>query len=122
MEQAGKDAWPISGATFILMHKAQAKPDLAEYADVLAATPLSVDAVRHTANLVYEYEARRQIEAWIAAGRITVNGELVSYASLPAASVPPGLTNGQPYYYKLFAQDTSGWTGGSSSKPSGVPP
>jgi phosphate transport system substrate-binding protein len=25
-EQAGKDAWPISGATFILMHKAQDKP------------------------------------------------------------------------------------------------
>jgi phosphate transport system substrate-binding protein len=25
-EQAGKDSWPISGATFILMHKAQEKP------------------------------------------------------------------------------------------------
>ena len=25
-EQAGKDAWPISGATFILMHKVQDKP------------------------------------------------------------------------------------------------
>ena len=25
-EQAGKDAWPISGATFILMHKTQDKP------------------------------------------------------------------------------------------------
>lgn len=25
--QAGKNAWPVSGATFILMHKAQAKPD-----------------------------------------------------------------------------------------------
>jgi phosphate transport system substrate-binding protein len=25
-EQAGKDAWPITGATFILMHKAQEKP------------------------------------------------------------------------------------------------
>jgi phosphate transport system substrate-binding protein len=25
-DQAGKDAWPISGATFILMHKAQDKP------------------------------------------------------------------------------------------------
>ncbi|MDQ6638601.1 MAG: phosphate ABC transporter substrate-binding protein PstS [Pseudomonadota bacterium] len=25
-DQAGKDAWPISGATFILMHKAQEKP------------------------------------------------------------------------------------------------
>jgi phosphate transport system substrate-binding protein len=25
-DQPGKDAWPISGATFILMHKAQAKP------------------------------------------------------------------------------------------------
>ena len=25
-EQAGKDAWPITGATFILMHKAQDKP------------------------------------------------------------------------------------------------
>ena len=24
--QAGKDAWPISGATFILLHKAQEKP------------------------------------------------------------------------------------------------
>ena len=24
--QPGKDAWPISGATFILMHKAQDKP------------------------------------------------------------------------------------------------
>ena len=25
-DQAGKDAWPITGATFILMHKAQDKP------------------------------------------------------------------------------------------------
>ncbi len=25
-EQPGKDAWPISGATFILMHKSQDKP------------------------------------------------------------------------------------------------
>jgi len=25
-EQAGKDAWPITGASFILMHKAQDKP------------------------------------------------------------------------------------------------
>ena len=25
-DQPGKDAWPISGATFILMHKAQDKP------------------------------------------------------------------------------------------------
>ena len=25
-EQAGKDSWPITGATFILMHKAQDKP------------------------------------------------------------------------------------------------
>ncbi len=28
-EQSGKDAWPISGATFILMHKVQAKPQQA---------------------------------------------------------------------------------------------
>jgi phosphate transport system substrate-binding protein len=28
-DQAGKDAWPISGATFILMFKAQDKPDSA---------------------------------------------------------------------------------------------
>jgi phosphate transport system substrate-binding protein len=28
-DQPGKQAWPISGATFILMHKAQAKPDVA---------------------------------------------------------------------------------------------
>ncbi|MBQ0932895.1 phosphate ABC transporter substrate-binding protein PstS [Ideonella sp. 4Y16] len=26
-EQPGKDSWPLTGATFILMHKAQAKPD-----------------------------------------------------------------------------------------------
>ncbi|OIR13930.1 phosphate-binding protein PstS precursor [mine drainage metagenome] len=26
-EQAGKDSWPITGATFILMHKTQDKPD-----------------------------------------------------------------------------------------------
>ena len=25
-EQPGKDAWPITGATYILMHKAQDKP------------------------------------------------------------------------------------------------
>ena len=25
-DQPGKDAWPITGATFILMHKAQDKP------------------------------------------------------------------------------------------------
>ncbi len=29
-DQAGKDAWPISGATFILMHKAQQKPEQAK--------------------------------------------------------------------------------------------
>jgi len=29
-DQPGKDAWPISGASFILMHKAQAKPEVAE--------------------------------------------------------------------------------------------
>jgi phosphate transport system substrate-binding protein len=29
-DQAGKAAWPISGATFILMHKSQAKPDTAK--------------------------------------------------------------------------------------------
>lgn len=40
--------------------KVQAKPDLAEYSDVLSATPTTVDAVKHTANLIYEYEARRQ--------------------------------------------------------------
>ncbi|MES2887025.1 MAG: phosphate ABC transporter substrate-binding protein PstS [Pseudomonadota bacterium] len=28
-EQAGKDAWPLSGATFIMMHKAQDKPEQA---------------------------------------------------------------------------------------------
>jgi len=28
-DQAGKGAWPISGATFILMHKKQEKPDIA---------------------------------------------------------------------------------------------
>lgn len=28
-EQSGKEAWPISGATFILMHKVQAKPQQA---------------------------------------------------------------------------------------------
>lgn len=40
--------------------KAQAKPDLDEYRDVLSTTPTNVDAVKHTANLIYEYEARRQ--------------------------------------------------------------
>jgi len=29
-DQAGKDSWPISGATFILMHKQQAQPDRAK--------------------------------------------------------------------------------------------
>jgi phosphate transport system substrate-binding protein len=29
-DQPGKDAWPISGATFILMYKTQAKPDVAK--------------------------------------------------------------------------------------------
>jgi phosphate transport system substrate-binding protein len=28
-DQAGKSAWPISGATFILMHKSQEKPEIA---------------------------------------------------------------------------------------------
>ena len=28
-EQPGKDSWPLTGATFILMHKAQAKPEQA---------------------------------------------------------------------------------------------
>jgi phosphate transport system substrate-binding protein len=26
-EQPGKDSWPLTGATFILMHKSQAKPE-----------------------------------------------------------------------------------------------
>ena len=29
-DQPGKDAWPISGASFILLHKSQAKPEVAE--------------------------------------------------------------------------------------------
>jgi phosphate transport system substrate-binding protein len=29
-DQPGKDSWPITGATFILMHKVQAKPDRAK--------------------------------------------------------------------------------------------
>ena len=29
-DQPGKGAWPISGATFILMHKSQAKPEIAK--------------------------------------------------------------------------------------------
>ncbi|MBV8168361.1 MAG: substrate-binding domain-containing protein, partial [Alphaproteobacteria bacterium] len=29
-QQAGKDSWPISGATFILMYKKQDKPDVAK--------------------------------------------------------------------------------------------
>jgi len=29
-DQAGKSAWPISGATFILMHKSQEKPEVAK--------------------------------------------------------------------------------------------
>jgi phosphate transport system substrate-binding protein len=29
-DQAGKDSWPISGASFILMHKEQDKPDVAK--------------------------------------------------------------------------------------------
>src|SRR5947199_4871646 len=29
-DQPGKNAWPISGATFILMYKTQAKPDTAK--------------------------------------------------------------------------------------------
>jgi len=29
-DQPGKNAWPISGATFILMHKSQAKPEVAK--------------------------------------------------------------------------------------------
>lgn len=55
-------AWRAKqGEKFVsTIDKAQAKPDLAEYADVLSATPLKADAVRHTANLLYEYEARRQ--------------------------------------------------------------
>jgi phosphate transport system substrate-binding protein len=31
-DQAGKDAWPLTGATFIMMHKAQDKPDQAKNA------------------------------------------------------------------------------------------
>ena len=31
-DQPGKDAWPITGATFILMHKAQDKPAQATHA------------------------------------------------------------------------------------------
>lgn len=35
-------------------------PDLGEYADVLATTPTKVDAVRQTADLIYEYEHRQK--------------------------------------------------------------
>lgn len=38
--------------------KVQAKPDLAEFADVLKSTPTKVDHVKALANTVYEYEAR----------------------------------------------------------------
>ena len=31
-EQPGKDSWPLTGATFILMHKVQAKPEQASAA------------------------------------------------------------------------------------------
>lgn len=64
-------AWRAKqGEKFIsTIDKAQAVPDLAEYADVLATTPTNVDAVRTTANTVYEYEARRQ-------GKETFDAEL----------------------------------------------
>lgn len=39
--------------------KLQAQPTLGEYAQVLATQPTKVDAVRQTANLIYEFEARR---------------------------------------------------------------
>jgi hypothetical protein len=49
------------GEKFIsTIDRALVKPDLGEYADVLASMPTKVDAVKHTANIVYEYEARRQ--------------------------------------------------------------
>jgi hypothetical protein len=38
----------------------------------------------------------------------TINGELVSYASLPAASVPAGLTNGQIVRVRLQTTQVSG--------------
>lgn len=64
-------SWRVKqGEKFVsTIDKAQAVPDLAEYADVLATTPTKVDAVRATANLVYEYEARRQ-------GKQQFDGEL----------------------------------------------
>lgn len=54
-------AWRTSqGEKFIsTIDKLQAQPELAEYAGVLGTTPTKVDAVRQTANLIYEYEARR---------------------------------------------------------------
>lgn len=42
------------------IQKSAAQPDLAEYAEVLSSTPEKVDALKHTAGLVYEYEARLQ--------------------------------------------------------------
>ena len=53
--------WRVKeGERFVsTIDKLQAKPDLDQYGDVLAATPTRVDAVRATTNLIYEYEARR---------------------------------------------------------------
>lgn len=82
--------------------KTQAKPDMGELADVLATQPTRVDAVKHTTNLLYEYEARRQ-------GKTQFDNDL--YKDV-AARVMGQTKDGQGNVYGGVGAQGTGWGDG----------
>lgn len=82
--------------------KTQAKPDMGELADVLATQPTRVDAVKHTTNLLYEYEARRQ-------GKTQFDNDL--YKDI-AARVMGQTKDGQGNLYGGVGAQGTGWGDG----------
>ena len=106
-------AWRTSqGEKFIsTIDKLQAQPELAEYAGVLGTTPTKVDAVRQTANLIYEYEARR-------AGVETFDSSL--YRSV-LRRVMGETTDANGNAYGGVGKQGTGWTDGKWSSKVLVP-
>jgi hypothetical protein len=106
-------AWRAAqGEKFVsTIDKLQAQPDISEYADVLATTPTRVDAVKQTANLLYEYEARRN-------GVTQFDGTL--YKSV-LRRIMGETTDSQGNAYGGVGKQGSGWTDGKWSTKVFVP-
>lgn len=106
-------AWRTAqGEKFVsTIDKLQAQPDISEYADVLSTTPLRVDAVKQTANLLYEYEARRN-------GVTQFDGTI--YKSV-LRRIMGETTDGQGNTYGGVGKQGTGWTDGKWSSKVFVP-